>query len=113
VANTTLAVLEGDRSLLDWGVKDVAGNKNAESLRKITELVTRYEPDAVVLEDYAGAGSRRAKRIAQLIDATEQLTVVRKNQDSSLLAAGDTEVLRAKRRDHQAYHRSGDRHAIP
>ena len=64
------AVFEGSRSLVDWGVKGVHGKKkNAQSLRKVRELLAFYRPDVLVTEDYKGAGSRRGSRIRQLIDA--------------------------------------------
>ena len=54
------AVFEGSRSLVDWGVKGVHGErKNAQSLRKMRELLAFYRPDMLVTEDYKGAGSRR------------------------------------------------------
>jgi hypothetical protein len=63
------AVLEGPHSLVDWGVKSAHGpQKNLESLQKIRELTAFYRPDVVVLEDYEGPGSRRAKRIRTLIN---------------------------------------------
>ena len=64
------AVFEGSRSLVDWGVKGVHGEKkNAQSLRKMRELLAFYRPDVLVTEDYKGAGSRRGSRIRELIDA--------------------------------------------
>jgi hypothetical protein len=63
------AVFEGPDSLVDWGVKAVrSGQKNLECLRKVRELLAFYRPDALVLEDYQGRGSRRAKRIRMLIN---------------------------------------------
>ena len=63
------AVFEGPKSLVDWGVKGVrTTQKNFESLRKIRELLAFYRPDVLVLEDYEGPGSRRAKRIQTLIN---------------------------------------------
>jgi hypothetical protein len=63
------AVFEGRQSLIDWGVKSVCRfQKNLESLQKIRELCSFYRPDVVVLEDYQGQGSRRAKRIRILIN---------------------------------------------
>jgi hypothetical protein len=63
------AVFEGPSSLIDWGVKGVHGTqKNRESLQKMRELLTFYRPDVVVLEDYEGHGSRRARRIEILIN---------------------------------------------
>jgi hypothetical protein len=63
------AVFEGPQSLVDWGVKSACCHqKNLTSLQKIRELVAFYRPDVVVLEDYDGSGSRRAKRIRTLIN---------------------------------------------
>jgi hypothetical protein len=64
------AIFEGPRSLVDWGVKGVHGEKkNAQCLRKVRELLAFYRPDVLVTEDYEGSGSRRGSRIRQLIDA--------------------------------------------
>jgi hypothetical protein len=63
------AVFEGPSTLVDWGVKAVRGRpKNLSSLRKIRELLGFYCPDVLVLENYQGRGSRRAKRIQTLIN---------------------------------------------
>jgi hypothetical protein len=63
------AVFEGQSSLIDWGVRGASGaQKNRESLQKMRELLTFYHPDVVVLEDYEGQGSRRARRIEILIN---------------------------------------------
>jgi hypothetical protein len=63
------AVFEGPHSLVDWGVKSARrAQKNLESLQKIRELIIFYRPDVLVLEDYEGQGSRRAKRIRVLIN---------------------------------------------
>jgi len=51
-----------------WGVKQIRTNTNSDNLLKINELITQYQPDVVVLDDYEGKGSRRAKRIESLID---------------------------------------------
>ena len=56
-----------------WGVKEIRVNKNSENLLKVTELVAQYEPDVIVVEDCAGEGSRRTKRIETLIDEISQL----------------------------------------
>ena len=68
------AVFEGSRSLVDWGVKGVHGErKNAQCLRKMRGLLAFYRPDVLVTEDYKGAGSRRGSRIRALIDAIAAL----------------------------------------
>jgi hypothetical protein len=68
------AVFEGSRLLVDWGVKGVHGErKNAQSLRKMRELLAFYRPDMLITEDYKGAASRRGSRIRELIDAISDL----------------------------------------
>jgi hypothetical protein len=63
------AVFEGQNSLVDWGVKAIRKRqKNLASLAKIRELLAFYRPDVLVLENYGGRGSRRAKRIQMLIN---------------------------------------------
>jgi len=63
------AVFEGPKSLVDWGVKGVRGRqKNLASLTKVRELLAFYRPDVLVLEDYEGHGSRRARRIEILFN---------------------------------------------
>jgi hypothetical protein len=63
------AVFEGPTSRVDWGVKAVRRRqKNLASLRKIRELLAFYQPDALIVENYQGRGSRRAKRIQALIN---------------------------------------------
>jgi len=64
------ALFEGPEVLVDWGIKTVrGGKKNDASLRRIQELLDLYRPDTLIVEDYKGAGSRRAERIQKLIDA--------------------------------------------
>jgi hypothetical protein len=68
-------VLEGPQSLIDWGTRHIVGNKNAVSLQKLEELLEFYAPGILVLEDYRGDGSRRARRIEELIDSAEKLAL--------------------------------------
>jgi Holliday junction resolvasome RuvABC endonuclease subunit len=59
-------VFEGRDQTIDWGVKDVRGDKNRKAFAKIEELVSWYRPDMLVLENAHGPASRRAERIRQL-----------------------------------------------
>jgi len=67
------AVLEGPDRLSDWGVKETRTDKKVRALRWTAELIDYYRPNVVVVEDYAGKGSRRCKRVAELIDAIATL----------------------------------------
>ena len=61
------AVFEGPQSPIDWGVKSIReGEKNAHSLALVQELVSRFCPDVLVLEDAAAKGSHRSERIRRL-----------------------------------------------
>ncbi|MBI1784309.1 hypothetical protein HYR69_04120 [Candidatus Sumerlaeota bacterium] len=59
-------VLEAPEKLVDWGIKEAQGNKNAHCRRQISFLVDFYQPDLIVLEDITH-GSRRCDRVRELI----------------------------------------------
>src|SRR5438093_4380180 len=73
-----LAVLEGPHRLIDWGVKETKVNKKAKSLKLIDDLIDRYQPNVIVVEDYMGKGSRRCRRIQELINDISKLAAKRK-----------------------------------
>jgi Holliday junction resolvasome RuvABC endonuclease subunit len=60
------AVLEGFEHLVDWGVKSVEENKNAQCLVKVEELIAHYLPTVVVLQNHSSEGSRHSARIRAL-----------------------------------------------
>jgi ribosomal protein L17 len=66
-------VFEGPELPLDWGVRFAHGDKNARCLARAAELLARYKPDILVLEDHAAPGSRRSQRVQALIDELETL----------------------------------------
>lgn len=68
------AVFEGQLIPVDWAVKNVREQpRNRHALKHVRTLIDKYQPTVVVLEDYAGRGSRRCERIRRLIDSIEQL----------------------------------------
>ena len=71
-------VLEGLTSVIDWGVKTVKTNKQTETLAKVTELISRYQPESIVLEAVGDKDSRRCKRIQNLILSIRSLAKRRK-----------------------------------
>jgi hypothetical protein len=71
------AVMEGFDTLVDWGVKKIAGDKNKQSLLRVDELISLYQPELLVLSDTAAKTSRRAPRIKRL---TERITKLAKEQ---------------------------------
>ena len=63
------AVMEGENTLVDWGVKTVkGGDKNARCLSNIGNLIALYHPNAIAIEDARTKGSRRSERIRALLD---------------------------------------------
>ena len=61
------AVIENSDRLIDWGVKELRGDKNPKSRTAIEKLIACYEPDLVVVEDCDAHGSRRRRRTQYLI----------------------------------------------
>ncbi len=61
------AVLEGPNQLIDWGVKTAPDRTPHYALWLIDALITRYEPDVLVLEDCERDSSRRCPRVRALI----------------------------------------------
>ena len=68
------AVLELPVRLVEWGITRVAGEKHAGALLKFEKLLSRFRPDAVVLEDAEAPGSRRQPRVRLLIEALMRIT---------------------------------------
>lgn len=61
------AVLEGQKSLVAWGVKRVEkGDKNKQSLAKVKKLIVQFQPDNLVMQNASTKCSRRAPRIKAL-----------------------------------------------
>ena len=67
------AILEGPNRLIDWGVKETKTDKKRRTLKQIDDLIAVYLPSVIVVEDYAGKGSRRCRRIERLINDISKL----------------------------------------
>src|SRR2546421_9874551 len=61
------AVLEEPDQLIDWGMRAIKGDKNTRCVQMVSDLIDRYQPDVLVVEDYRAKGSRRHLRIQELI----------------------------------------------
>jgi len=85
------AVFEAPEMLVDWGTKDIRQDKERITLRKIGELLRRYEPSVLVVEDCAYVTARRTTRIARL---TEQMLAVARTQGVSGCAVPRSSVYR-------------------
>ena len=67
------AVLEGEATLVDWGLKTVRGDKNAACIAKADKLIADYKPEVIVLQDHSIKGSRRPLRIILLTQGIADL----------------------------------------
>ncbi len=67
-------VLEGSDRLIDWGVVHIRRDKETGCLRRIERMIDFHKPSLVVTEDTTGTGSRRCKRVAQLIEGIGQIS---------------------------------------
>jgi hypothetical protein len=67
------AVLELPFRLVEWGFARITDDKHADAILAFEKLLTRFRPDAVVLEDAEAPGSRRQPRVRRLIDALVKL----------------------------------------
>jgi hypothetical protein len=60
-------VFEGPFAPVDWGTTAARGsNKNQHCLRMLAKLVSRYQPELLVLQDASAEAARRAERIRSL-----------------------------------------------
>jgi hypothetical protein len=60
------AVMEGDNALILYGKKVFEDDKNAKSLTSIESIITRNQPNVLVLQDVNAKGTHRAPRIKKL-----------------------------------------------
>ena len=72
------AIFIGPWFPVDWGTRFIVGDKNAQTLAKVRELLKTYRPDVLVIEDYAGEGSRRTPRVREVLRDIEKLAATKK-----------------------------------
>jgi hypothetical protein len=70
--------MEGPERLIDWGTKGVRGDKNRESLKHVAQLIERYRPDVIVIEDCQHKSARRRVRVRHLVNAIALIASIRK-----------------------------------
>ena len=63
------AVLEGPATLVDWDLRVTRRQSSALVARKVLDLLQRYEPHVLVVEDCNARGSRRGERARRFIEA--------------------------------------------
>jgi hypothetical protein len=70
-------VLEGPDRLIDWGVRQAAGDTDAEKntacVAIARQLIDQYRPHALAIEDCAGDDSRRRPRARELLEAIRKM----------------------------------------
>ena len=60
-------LFEGPLSPFDWGVKEMKEkHRNMQTLEEIKELIERYRPEALVIEDTTERAYKRSARIRKL-----------------------------------------------
>src|ERR1017187_2680225 len=59
-------VMEGQKTIIEFGRRKAVGDKNAQSLAKAKKLLNFYRPSVLVLQDVEVKGSRRYPRIKTL-----------------------------------------------
>jgi Holliday junction resolvasome RuvABC endonuclease subunit len=62
------AALESPAVMIDWGVRHAKSDRNAKCLQLARELIDRYQPEVLVVENTTAKGSRRCPRVAQLLE---------------------------------------------
>jgi hypothetical protein len=60
------AAVEGNNRLVDYGKKIINEDKNVRSLAHIGKVITRNQPNVLVLQDVNAKGIHRAPRIKEL-----------------------------------------------
>jgi 23S rRNA G2069 N7-methylase RlmK/C1962 C5-methylase RlmI len=76
VRGFAFCLFESRGKLYDWGIKHVRksqGDKNMQCLRLIEQLIIRYDPHTIVIEDIEDASSKRTERGILLYRAIEKL----------------------------------------
>ena len=81
------AVMEGENTLLVYGKKKIAGNKNTGSLASIKKVIDQNQPEVLVLPDVNHAkGTKRVARIKQL--HKKVVTLAKKQKIKVVIIAG-------------------------
>lgn len=66
-------VLEEPEQLVDWGVRQVRGDKTRRTIDRVSDLVRRFTPDMLVIEDIDHPDCRRGDRVRELLHALESI----------------------------------------
>jgi len=62
------AVIEEGMGLVDWGLRITHKADNRKAAGAIENLIEKFKPDVLALEDWEAAGSRRCDRVEMLLN---------------------------------------------
>ena len=72
------AVMEEPKTLVDWGIRTVKGDKNAQCLVHVEAMIALYQPTVLVLQDHLDEDFKRSPRVRTLIAEMNALARRRK-----------------------------------
>lgn len=67
------AVFEGPGEIVDWGTILLPSKEKQKRLKRVRDLIDWFAPDAIVVENYAGEGSRRGTAVRRQIDTVARI----------------------------------------
>ncbi|MGY3132338.1 hypothetical protein ACVWZM_003020 [Bradyrhizobium sp. USDA 4501] len=83
-------VFEGHASPFDWGIRETRGPRKGNGcLLRISQIIDRYAPDVLVIQDTSEQGTRRARWISKLNGLIAELA---KDRDIPLFAYSRDQV---------------------
>lgn len=85
------AVFELPFQLVEFGFAIVEGDKHAGAIARCKELIDRFRPDALVIEDAAAPGARRYPRVRRLL---ESITTLAEGRGIQVRPIARTEVIK-------------------
>lgn len=60
-------VLEGPDRLVDWGLCQLRGGQGSDAVHRVRDLIRRFVPDVLVIEDASHCDCRRSQRVRRLL----------------------------------------------
>ncbi|MCP1846812.1 MULTISPECIES: RuvC family protein [unclassified Bradyrhizobium] len=83
-------VFEGHLSPYDWGVREMRGPRKSNGcLLRISQIIDRYAPDVLVIQDTSKQGTRRARWIRKL---NGSIAALAKDRDIPIFAYSRDQV---------------------
>lgn len=70
-------LFEGPIAPADWGIVEIKKDRNARCLTRFEQIISRYEPSVLVLEQFDRRPARRGARVKELCTAMTHLAANR------------------------------------